>query len=77
MGRHGGRPLHLTDAVAGLPEIAGHLHAKPSFRGGTERLGQTNGHVDGHSGVLIDEVGEGLTRDAELVHSAAVSRTKD
>ena len=67
----------LTDAIAGLPEIVGHLHAEPGLRGGDECLGQANGHVDGHSSVLIDELGEGLTRDAELVHSAAVSRTKD
>ena len=55
----------LIDAVADLPEIVGHLHAEPGLRGGAERLGQPNRHVDGHSGVLIDELGEGLTRDPE------------
>lgn len=47
------------------PQVILDLLIEPTFRGGTEGLGQPNGHFRADSRAAVEDSGEGFTRDSQ------------
>lgn len=68
--------LDLSGLFDRLSKIVLHLYPKPHLWAAAEGLGKSNGHFWGNSGLPIDQVIQGLTRDAEPRRSVSNCQAK-
>lgn len=58
------------------PQVILDLLIEPTFRGGTEGLGQPNGHFRADSRPSVQDSGEGFTRDSECLGGGGDTQPK-